>query len=373
MFGALGVGQAGAALVRVIDIATGAVVAEHQVPPTEEIGLEPGQYVFFPEVPFGDAENPDVILDVIEDTDIQVTFEEGTVTIKNLYLLLEQGENVLLAFSDFESGGVMSSLDDFLATSAGPGHGAISAGATNNCDAVRQIREGYITASGMLFPGEPQREKLALYSYLLFTNDDSSGKNYDRRIAAITAYVGKYRTLAEEAINEQCWLPEEVISFIVPLEQIDLSRNYALNRVRIMRIRDKEGDQELINTIDKNYSYKRSYTMIDNLNRELPENMDGYGPFIVSSTVSIPFDTNEFYERNITSENVVVQDFSSTSPKLVGSEIMDFRTWAVQEVKNESDFWFDLAKRTRNLIADGGEKLDVVGEAAAKLVSFPGF
>ncbi len=85
----------------------------------EEIILEPGQRVLFPEVSFGDAEEPDIILDNLEDTDVQVTFEEGTVTIKNLCLFLEEGESDDLAFADFESGGIISSLDDFLATAAG--------------------------------------------------------------------------------------------------------------------------------------------------------------------------------------------------------------------------------------------------------------
>ena len=88
------------ALVQVIEIATGIVVAEYQVPPTEEIELEPGQRVLFPEVSFGDVQAPDIILDNLEDTDVQVTFTEGdesfTVTIKNLYLLLEEGETVEL-------------------------------------------------------------------------------------------------------------------------------------------------------------------------------------------------------------------------------------------------------------------------------------
>ena len=54
------------ALVQVVEIATGIVVAEYQVPPTEEIELQPGQRVLFPEVSFGDAQAPDIILDNLD-------------------------------------------------------------------------------------------------------------------------------------------------------------------------------------------------------------------------------------------------------------------------------------------------------------------
>ena len=134
------------ALVQVVEIATGIVVAEYQVPPTEEIELQPGQRVLFPEVSFGDAQAPDIILDNLDDTDVQVTFTEGdesfTVTIKNLYALLEEGETVELAFADlqsgadFQSGLVISSLDDFLATAAGGGGAGAAAGGPDGDDGL---------------------------------------------------------------------------------------------------------------------------------------------------------------------------------------------------------------------------------------------
>jgi hypothetical protein len=134
------------ALVQVVEIATGIVVAEYQVPPTEEIELQPGQRVLFPEVSFGDAQAPDIILDNLDDTDVQVTFTEGDesfiVTIKNLYALLEEGETVELAFADlqsgadFQSGLVISSLDDFLATAAGGGGAGAAAGGPDGDDGL---------------------------------------------------------------------------------------------------------------------------------------------------------------------------------------------------------------------------------------------
>ena len=88
------------ALVQVIDIATGQVVAEYPIPPTEIITLEPGQQVVFGDVDYGDPNNPNVIIEVINDEHIQVTIDAGSLLIENLYKFLEEGEDAGLVFAD---------------------------------------------------------------------------------------------------------------------------------------------------------------------------------------------------------------------------------------------------------------------------------
>ncbi|MFP6757375.1 MAG: hypothetical protein VCC99_04045, partial [Alphaproteobacteria bacterium] len=124
-------------LVQVIDIATGQVVAEYPIPPTEIITLEPGQEVVFGDVDYGDPNNPNVIIEVINDEHIQVTIDAGSLLIENLYKFLEEGEDAGLVFADsgqpFGTGPQallvpsFDSLDAFTATAAG-GPGADGGG-----------------------------------------------------------------------------------------------------------------------------------------------------------------------------------------------------------------------------------------------------
>jgi hypothetical protein len=92
---------AAAALVEVRDIATGALVADYEVPPIQVIALQPGQQAVFADVRYGDPANPNVYLEIIEDAHLLVTLPDGSaVVIGNLVELLLAGEEAALAFAD---------------------------------------------------------------------------------------------------------------------------------------------------------------------------------------------------------------------------------------------------------------------------------
>ena len=88
------------ALVHVIDIATGDVVAAYPVPPVTNIPVQEGQEVQFVDIPYGNPASPNVIVEVIGDQDVQVTTDDGTVLIEGLFALLEEGAQVRMVFSD---------------------------------------------------------------------------------------------------------------------------------------------------------------------------------------------------------------------------------------------------------------------------------
>ena len=88
----------------------------------------------FGDVDYGDPNNPNVIIEVINDEHIQVTIDDGSLLIENLYKFLEEGEDAGLVFADsgqpFGTGPQallvpsFDSLDAFTATAAGgPGRG----------------------------------------------------------------------------------------------------------------------------------------------------------------------------------------------------------------------------------------------------------
>ena len=91
----------------------------------------------FGDVDYGDPNNPNVIIEVINDEHIQVTIDDGSLLIENLYKFLEEGEDAGLVFADsgqpFGTGPQallvpsFDSLDAFTATAAG-GPGADGGG-----------------------------------------------------------------------------------------------------------------------------------------------------------------------------------------------------------------------------------------------------
>lgn len=137
------------ALVQVVDIASGEVVAEYQVPPTEQISLEPGQELVFADVEYGplDATEPAVTFQEITDeddeaADIQITLADGTVlVVENLALLLEDGEDTGIRFADAAE---FATLQDFVftaggGTAGGPGGGLALGGGRGNDGSINPL------------------------------------------------------------------------------------------------------------------------------------------------------------------------------------------------------------------------------------------
>jgi len=142
------------AVVQIINMADGQIDAAYPVPPTTNIPVQAGQQVQFVDIPYGDPNAPEVIIEVIDDRDVQVTTEDGTVLIEGLYALLEEGEQVQLVFADtgqaYGSGAdavavpIFASLDAFTASPAagpdgGDGGGQTGTGGRGNDGSINPL------------------------------------------------------------------------------------------------------------------------------------------------------------------------------------------------------------------------------------------
>ncbi len=105
------------ATLQIVDIRTDAVIATYQVPPITTVVVEPGQRVTV----MGANAAGLIAADLIADGgDVTIMFADGTVRLEGGAALFEGGAPFEIALGTGETASVIASLDDLLATAAGP-------------------------------------------------------------------------------------------------------------------------------------------------------------------------------------------------------------------------------------------------------------
>lgn len=202
-------------------------------------------------------------------------------------------------------------------------------------------RADWLVAREILEPGETEPVGFRAYGYLLFADNLPDGKDYERRLAAIRAYVHQFKQVHRHT-------PNKTALFASFVDDTWRRREY-----------DPDAPETVIAALMHAYDFERARV----LQRRL--GLPTFGPMIISG--SEPLLGNDKITRN----DVMVMDLSWIEPKLVDEWLREYRRVAEGEYEWDSgslrQFALELLARLNKL----GQDLHMTREAIASIVKVP--
>lgn len=205
----------------------------------------------------------------------------------------------------------------------------------------------WLVAREILEPSDREPPGFRAYSYLLFANNTAAGPDFERRLAAVAAYLRQFET-ADAVLHRLRVEPGNVALFIA-LVDATWRKNDGM----------PDTPETVIKALMSAYDFERARLLLRRL--RLPTR----GPYVVSGNKPL------LGGAEVQLKDLLVMDLSSVPPRLVDLWLTEFRRVAEGEYQWESGSLRRFALEVFTRLEVVGEAFSVTREAVASVLKFP--
>lgn len=205
----------------------------------------------------------------------------------------------------------------------------------------------WLVARKILGPADQEPLGFRAYSYLLFADDTADGPDFERRLAAITAYVRQFEET--ESLTRRLSFEEEETALFIGLVDDSWDPGHY----------DPNSPEAVVEALMRAYDFPRARLLLRRL--QLPTR----GPYIVSGSEPLLGDDETQLDQ------IMIMDLSWIEPRLVDLWLTEFRRIAEGEYAWESGSLRPFALMVLSGLETVGKAFGVTREAVASVIKLP--
>jgi hypothetical protein len=198
----------------------------------------------------------------------------------------------------------------------------------------------WLVARRILGPADEEPPGFRGYSYLLFADNMAEGPDFERRLAAIIAYVRQFKAAEAE--------PRKTALFIALVD-----RSWETGD------RDLHSSEAVVEALMRAYDFSRARVLLRRL--QLPTR----GPYVISGSQPL------LREHQIRLDELMIMDLSWIEPHLVDLWLTEFRRIAEGEYAWESGSLRPFALMVLTGLETIGRAFSLTREAVASVIKLP--